>query len=205
MTRCHRQSGEITPRKMHLFSAFRIDLAQLWCIRPARVVRPRVSILKPLTYRGLSAMADPQDLIDKACNAARHQSLPFAGALSPADAWQLLQTHPDAVLVDVRTRAEWAWVGRVPRSVEIEWNQYPSGRNPEFAAQLQAAIPERAAPVLFLCRSGGRSAAAAETAAGLGYTLAINVLEGFEGDLDGEGHRNTVGGWRKAGLPWIQS
>jgi hypothetical protein len=172
MTRCHRQSGEITPRKMHLFSAFRIDLAQLWCIRPARVVRPRVSILKPLTYRGLSAMADPQDLIDKACNAARHQSLPFAGALSPADAWQLLQTHPDAVLVDVRTRAEWAWVGRVPRSVEIEWNQYPS---------------------------------AAETAAGLGYTLAINVLEGFEGDLDGEGHRNTVGGWRKAGLPWIQS
>ena len=146
-----------------------------------------------------------ETLIVKAREAARAQSLPFAGALSPADSHALLQAGADTVLVDVRSRAEWNYVGRIPNAIEIEWNQYPSGRNPEFAAQLSAAVPDRTRPVLFICRSGGRSAAAAEAATALGYTQAINVLEGFEGDLDGSGRRNTVSGWRKAGLPWSQS
>jgi rhodanese-related sulfurtransferase len=147
----------------------------------------------------------PDQLLAKARAAAAAQSLPFAGALPPGEAFALWTGTPGARLVDVRTRAEWSYVGRVPDALEIEWNQYPSGRNPEFAQQLQAVAPERDRPLLFLCRSGGRSAAAAEAAARLGYTLAINVLEGFEGDLDSHGHRNTVGGWRKAGLPWVQN
>jgi rhodanese-related sulfurtransferase len=150
-------------------------------------------------------MTSPESLLEQARTVARIQSLPFAGAVSPTDAQALRQSLPAAVLVDVRTRAEWAYVGRVPDAVEIEWNQYPSGRNPDFAAQLLSAVPDRTRPVLFLCRSGGRSAAAAQAATELGYTLAINVLEGFEGDLDAAAHRNSVGGWRKAGLPWVQS
>ncbi len=150
-------------------------------------------------------MTSPENLIEQARAAAQSQSLPFAGALSPAAAQALRESMPAAILVDVRTRAEWAYVGRVPDAIEIEWNQYPSGRNPDFAAQLLAAIPDRTRPVLFLCRSGGRSAAAAQAATELGYTLAINVLEGFEGDLDAASHRNSAGGWRKAGLPWMQN
>ena len=144
-------------------------------------------------------------LLDEAHARARAGQLPYAGALRPAEAYELWRAGDGAVLVDVRTAAEWTYVGRIPGAVEIEWNVFPSGRNQEFQQQLAAAVPERDKPVLFVCRSGGRSASAAQAAAALGYSEAINVLEGFEGDLDGEGHRNTVGGWRKAGLPWRQS
>jgi rhodanese-related sulfurtransferase len=130
--------------------------------------------------------------------------LPYAGALTPSEAAQLLQLAPGAKLVDVRTRAEWDWVGRVPDAVEIEWNQYPGGvRNPNFLAELKRRVdPE--AMVMFLCRSGARSDGAARLATEAGYSACYNILEGFEGDKDANGHRNTVGGWRKAGLPWIQ-
>ncbi len=150
-------------------------------------------------------MSTPANLLEQALEVGRSRSLPYAGALAPRDAHALREALPDAVLVDVRTRAEWAYVGRVPAAIEIEWNHYPAGRNADFAAQLQAAVPDRTRPLLFLCRSGGRSAAAAEAATQLGYTLAINVLEGFEGDPDAAGHRNSTGGWRHAGLPWAQS
>jgi rhodanese-related sulfurtransferase len=90
--------------------------------------------------------------------------------------------------------------------VLIEWNSWPSGEhNPRFIEQLKARLPDASAPALFICRSGGRSHNAAAAAAASGYSRAYNVLEGFEGWKDDQGHRNTVAGWRAAGLPWEQS
>ena len=133
-------------------------------------------------------------------------NLPYAGALLPREAGELLSATPGAKLVDVRTRAEWEWVGRVPGAVMIEWNQWPGGeRNPRFLSELRAQVPDASVPVLFICRSGARSHHAAAAAAQAGYSSCFNVLEGFEGDRDGDGHRNTRGGWRVAGLPWTQS
>ncbi|HTE96197.1 MAG TPA: rhodanese-like domain-containing protein [Bradyrhizobium sp.] len=131
--------------------------------------------------------------------------LPYAGALLPAEARALMQQVPGAKLIDVRTQAEWEYVGRVPDSVLIEWNSYPSGqRNPQFLEELQAKVAKTEAPVMFLCRSGARSHHAAMAATLAGYPNSYNILEGFEGDKDAQGHRNSVGGWRVAGLPWVQ-
>ena len=132
-------------------------------------------------------------------------SLPYFGAVVPAEARVLLDEVPNAQLIDVRTRAEWDYVGRVPGSTLIEWTTYPAGaRNPAFLEELRIAVADPQAPVLFLCRSGQRSDSAARAAAAAGYSMAFNVLEGFEGAKDAEGHRGTLGGWRKAGLPWVQ-
>jgi len=129
---------------------------------------------------------------------------PYQGELTPQEAAELLRLAPGAKIVDVRTRAEWDWVGRVPDAVEIEWNQYPGGvRNPNFLAELQRQVDPQA-PVMFLCRSGVRSIAAASAATEAGYTDCYNILEGFEGDKDAQGQRNKIGGWRHAGLPWHQ-
>jgi rhodanese-related sulfurtransferase len=107
--------------------------------------------------------------------------------------------------VDVRTRAELDYVGRIPDSVEIEWQSYPSGQpNPAFLAQLAQQV-DKEALVMFICRSGVRSHFAAAAAAAAGYTQCYNVLEGFQGDKDSHGRRDSVGGWRVAGLPWYQS
>jgi rhodanese-related sulfurtransferase len=128
----------------------------------------------------------------------------YQGELTPQEAFELLHLAPGAKIVDVRTRAEWDWVGRVAGAVEIEWNQYPGGtRNPNFVAELKRQVDPEAL-VMFLCRSGVRSVAAATTATEAGYNSCFNILEGFEGDKDANGHRNNIGGWRKAGLPWIQ-
>jgi rhodanese-related sulfurtransferase len=138
----------------------------------------------------------------QAAERARQLQLPYAGALTPAEAFALMQAG--AKLVDVRTRPELLYVGRVPGSVLVEWQTYPSnGRNPEFLEQLSEAV-EPTDTLMFLCRSGARSHAAAASAAQAGFPDSYNVLEGFEGDKDAEQHRNTVGGWRKAGLPWVQ-
>ena len=133
--------------------------------------------------------------------------LPYAGALSPAEAFELLQLDPRARLVDVRTRAELDWVGRPVigdgQYAHVEWTRYPGGMpNAEFLAQLRAAI-EPDTPVLFLCRSAARSKLAAVEAAKAGFTKAYDLLEGFEGDKDSQGHRKTVSGWCFRGLPWI--
>ena len=149
-------------------------------------------------------MEDLANLLKLAQKRAADRGLPYAGALTPAEANAILQAIPEARLIDVRTRAEWVWVGRIPGAVEVEWNTYPGGApNPDFLAQL-AESADREAIVMFLCRSGARSHQAASLASEAGYAKAYNVLEGFEGDLDAEKHRGTVGGWRKAGLPWIQ-
>jgi rhodanese-related sulfurtransferase len=134
-----------------------------------------------------------------------NEGLPYFGAVVPTEARALLEELPQAQLIDVRTRAEWDYVGRVPGSILIEWTTYPSGaRNPAFLEQLRATAADPQAPVLFICRSGQRSDSAARAAAAAGYRMAFNVLEGFEGPKDPEGHRGTLGGWRKAGLPWVQ-
>ena len=130
--------------------------------------------------------------------------LPYAGALTPKEAYVLTQHHPNAKLVDVRTRAEWDWVGRVPNAVEVEFLSYPgSVPNDAFADELLAKVSKDAV-VMFLCRSGARSHNAASIATAAGYGHCYNVLEGFEGDRDANGHRNNIGGWRVAGLPWVQ-
>ena len=150
-------------------------------------------------------MPTNEEILAAARKRALAQGLPYEGALLPTEAAQLLQEHPDAVLVDVRSRAEWDFVGRVPGAMEIEWKSYPGMQlNPHFLEELTAHVPKEAI-TMFLCRSGGRSHDTAALAAQSGYKAAYNVLEGFEGDRDPEGHRNTVGGWRAAELPWFQN
>jgi rhodanese-related sulfurtransferase len=150
-------------------------------------------------------MADIEAIFKAARERARAQGLPYEGSLLPAEAHAILQNQTGAKLVDVRSRAELDFVGRVPGSVEIELKSYPGMRpNPQFVDQLKQQVPADAV-VMFLCRSGGRSHETAAAAAQAGYRDAYNVLEGFEGDRDAGGHRNTTGGWRARGLPWSQS
>lgn len=124
----------------------------------------------------------------------------------------MLTDKPDAVLIDVRTDAEFAYVGapdlsRLEKPVyRISWKIFPDmSRNPHFEEAVKDAVPSKDTPMLFLCRSGVRSIAAATAMATLGYTHCYNVSEGFEGDCSEAGHRGTVGGWKVRGLPWVQS
>ena len=154
--------------------------------------------MKPHLYN-----ASMEDIRKRAAERAKALGLAYAGALLPGEAFALMQAG--ATLVDVRTAPERLYVGKVPGSVALEWQSYPGNRpNPEFLAQLADAVPKDE-PVMFLCRSGGRSHAAAEAATQEGWRECYNVLEGFEGDKDEAQHRGTRNGWRKAGLPWVQS
>jgi len=134
----------------------------------------------------------------------------YAGDVTPEQAWTVLRDEPGAVLVDVRTRAEWSYVGLPDLSavgkdvVLVEWQTYPDGAvNGRFTADLEAAGVAKDAPVYFLCRSGVRSVAAAEAAARDGWAQSHNILDGFEGPHDAQRHR-SVSGWKVAGLPWVQ-
>ena len=149
-------------------------------------------------------MDSVQEILARARERAQQLNLKYSGALLPAEAFALMQSLPQAILVDVRTRAELEWVGRVPGSVVIEWNTWPgSVRNPNFLAEFEAQVA-RDAVAMFLCRSGVRSHHAAAAVTEAGHTHAYNVLQGFEGDKDASGQRNKLGGWRYAGLPWTQ-
>jgi rhodanese-related sulfurtransferase len=135
----------------------------------------------------------------------------FVGDISPREAWDKLAADPQAVLVDVRTAAEWAWVGGPDLSalqraaIQVEWQSFPSSqRNPDFAAEVAAEGAGPGNPVFLLCRSGVRSRAAAGLLAGLGYTT-YNIANGFEGQIDRAGHRGGLNGWKVDGLPWTQS
>lgn len=128
--------------------------------------------------------------------------------ISLEEAWNLLGSDERAVLIDVRTVAEWNFVGvpvldDVGREVRlVEWNTFPAGTpNPDFLATASAGL-DLDQPILFLCRSGARSAAAAQAFERLGFSDTHNVTAGFEGDLDQHGHRS--GGWKHEGLPWRQ-
>lgn len=149
-------------------------------------------------------MSTISELLAAAQARGSEKKLAYQGEVSPTEAYELLQKAPGAKLVDVRTRAEWDYVGRVPGAIEIEWQLYPEGKpNPQFVQQLKQQVDSEAL-VLFICRSGARSHNAATAAAAAGYTQSYNVIDGFEGRKDASNHRNTVDGWRFSGLPWYQ-
>lgn len=135
----------------------------------------------------------------------------YAGDVTPDDAWRMLVEDPRAVLVDVRTDAEWAYVGNPDLAklgkavVRVSWQEFPAMEvNPNFVAELGSAGVEKDQTLLFICRSGARSKSAALVMTDAGFTACHNVAEGFEGDCDSDGHRGKVGGWRQRGLPWVQ-
>jgi rhodanese-related sulfurtransferase len=136
---------------------------------------------------------------------------PYAGDIVSAQAWKILAEDPAAVLIDVRTQAEWAYVG-VPdlgpvgkAAVFIEWQRFPEmDRNPTFPQQVAAAGITPDKTVLLLCRSGARSAHAAAQLTTLGYRCCFNVVDGFEGGLDANSHRGRSSGWKAGDLPWKQ-
>ncbi|MCH7542166.1 MAG: rhodanese-like domain-containing protein [Proteobacteria bacterium] len=135
----------------------------------------------------------------------------YAGEVTSKRAWEILVENPKAVLVDTRTQAEWVFIG-VPdlrsidrRAVFVPWKLFPRMQpNPEFAQQIEAAGVKQDDTVLFICRSGNRSKDAAIAMTVKGYKRCFNVSDGFEGNLDDDRHRGTQGGWKVAGLPWIQ-
>ena len=138
--------------------------------------------------------------------------LGYAGELTPAEAWALLEREPDALLIDIRTHAEWTWVGFPDVSslnrelLYASWITFPDMKpNPEFLIEVsQLAGEDHGRPLLLICRSGVRSAAAAAALTRAGFKRCYNVSEGFEGDHDDRGHRGSIGGWKVAGLPWVQ-
>jgi rhodanese-related sulfurtransferase len=138
---------------------------------------------------------------------------PYAGDCTAREAWQELERNPDALLVDVRTQVEWQLIGQPDLSsigqepLYLQWIT-AGGPNPDFVQELKAALESRElpkdAPIYFMCQSGGRSKVAAMQCTELGYTRAFNIAEGFEGALDDRQHRNSISGWKVAGLPWTQ-
>jgi rhodanese-related sulfurtransferase len=140
----------------------------------------------------------------------------YAGDIDIAQAWEMLNQDAKAQLVDVRTLAEWNFVGlpdlgTLARPLHcIEWQAFPTMQpNPDFVAEasqaVQAAGADLETPILFICRSGARSRSAAMAMTEAGFRKAFNVAGGFEGDLDGARHRGQINGWKSAGLPWKQS
>lgn len=135
----------------------------------------------------------------------------YAGDLRPSEAWDMLARDADAALVDVRSRPEWMFVG-VPdltaldkKPILLSWQDFPAmDVDPDFTKRLAEAVPSRETPLLFLCRSGARSRAAAAAMAAEGYVRCFNISDGFEGNLDVNRHRGQLGGWKAAGLPWGQ-
>lgn len=148
-------------------------------------------------------MGTLNDILRLAETRGKELGLPYAGALTPREAFSVWQQAPGARLVDVRTRAERDWVGRIPGAIEIEWQGYPDGEiNPHFLQQLRHQA-DAGDLILFICRSGVRSNRAALLATEAGFGNCYNVLEGFEGEVDARGQRGKVSGWRVAGLPWL--
>ncbi len=135
----------------------------------------------------------------------------YAGDLVPTEAWELLAGDLKAMLVDCRTLPEWMFVG-VPdlrplgkKPIFAAWQIFPAMQpNPAFAEQVRAGGAREDTPLLFICRSGNRSKAAAMAMASLGFSRCYNVAEGFEGAIDENGHRGAAGGWKHAALPWTQ-
>ena len=133
----------------------------------------------------------------------------YKGDITPEEAWRLLSEETSTVLVDVRTKAEWNYVG-VPELSEIskdniliEWVNFPEGApNPTFLEELGEAVPDKATSIFFLCRTGVRSVGAAIAATEAGYANSYNILDGFEGGPDADGHRGRISGWQGKKLPW---
>jgi rhodanese-related sulfurtransferase len=135
----------------------------------------------------------------------------YAGDLGPTEAWEMLRAEVSAQLIDVRTVPEWNFVG-VPdldsvgkKPMLIAWQVYPAMHlNPSFIDEIRRLAPQRDTPLLFICRSGTRSRAAAEAMTAVGYRRCYNIAGGFEGQVDAERHRGCKAGWKAVGLPWTQ-
>lgn len=150
-----------------------------------------------------TAELDVLDELQAIREAGTSHGLPYAGQVPPALAWALVESGA-AVLVDVRSGEERKFVGHVPGSVHVAWATGTAlTRNPRFARELEAKV-KKDQVVLLLCRSGKRSALAAEVAAKAGFGSVFNVLEGFEGEIDAQQHRGVADGWRFRQLPWVQ-
>lgn len=147
-------------------------------------------------------MSNEHEILQLAQKRGTENGLPYAGAMTPREAFDVLQANPQALLVDVRTQAELELVGRIPTALNIEWAFYPGMvANPDFAKQLVELVDKNQV-LIFMCRTGGRSHNAAVVAQQLGYTNAYNMLEGFEGEANAIKQRTMVNGWKHAGLPW---
>ena len=143
------------------------------------------------------------DALEAIRTVALSTGLPYAGAVPPQLAWELFSAG-DVVLVDVRTTEERKFVGHVPGSQHVAWATGTAlTRNPRFVRELEVKVGKQAT-VLLLCRSGKRSALAAQAAAAAGFTRVFNILEGFEGEIDADKHRGGKDGWRFHNLPWVQ-
>ncbi len=133
----------------------------------------------------------------------------YKGDITPEEAWRLLSEEKSTVLVDVRTKAEWNYVGVTDLAeiskdnILIEWVDFPDGApNPNFIEELGEAVPNKDTSIFFLCRTGVRSVGAAIAATNAGYANSYNILEGFEGGPDAYGHRGRISGWQGKSLPW---
>ncbi len=131
--------------------------------------------------------------------------------IGPQEAWELLQKTKNATLIDVRTLPEWNFIGAPDLTSlhkelrQISWRLYPQMQvNQDFIQTLQQTIAAKDTPVIFMCRSGGRSLDAALASAQAGYSQCYNIEGGFEGEPDAHSHRGTTSGWKAAGLPWRQ-
>lgn len=126
--------------------------------------------------------------------------------LDPKQSWALLQQNSAAVLIDVRMATEHLFIGHPPQAIHIAWKEFPNMQlNTQFVQQVEAVVGDKKTPVLLLCRSGQRSVAAANVLEAAGYQHLVNIVEGFEGALDENKHRNNMSGWRFHQLPWTQS
>ncbi len=147
-------------------------------------------------------MSDQNEILQLAQKRSIENNLPYAGAMTPREAYDVLQANPQALLVDVRSQAELGLVGLVPTALNIEWAFYPGMvPNKDFTKQLVEKT-DKSQVLIFMCRTGGRSHNAAAVAAMLGFTQAYNMLEGFEGETNTLHQRTMINGWRHAGLPW---
>jgi rhodanese-related sulfurtransferase len=126
--------------------------------------------------------------------------------LKPKEAWAFLQATPEAVFVDVRMEIESMYVGRPPGSINIPWYEYPEfeADADAFVATVKSEVKTLDQTVVLICRSGSRTLDAGKALLDAGFAKVINVLHGFEGDLDANDHRSTINGWRFDGLPWGQ-
>jgi rhodanese-related sulfurtransferase len=135
----------------------------------------------------------------------------YAGDLTPIDAWEMLKIESGSNLVDVRTDAEYSFVGVTDilslskKTIYVNWLFYPSlDLNPNFTAELEIKNLDKNQPMIFLCRSGVRSKHAAIAMTALGYSKCYNIMGGFEGDKNAAMHRGSENGWKHVGLPWVQ-
>ena len=143
--------------------------------------------------------------------AMRQDSLTYAGDVSAAECWDALSAEPNATLIDVRTQAEWVFVGlpnlqTINKKINtISWKMYPTLElNPDFVGMVESVAPNKDTPLYFLCKTGGRSLDAAIAMTQAGYSHCYNVADGFEGDRDALVRRGLTNGWKASQLPWEQ-